>query len=175
MHRSILASTTCLFRVNDKPHTSSLQGSSGLHQGWILGMSKTNNPVGHGGSLISALLLLEDMFSFAVLLNNGRTDPTARHRVCNQGMASTCFKDWSNSKNDWKMKLWHFGFCNGYFFDAYPNELELSILEHLSKMPHSSLRGNMDTFKRRRETEIKHGRVAMYATMGCMSACLPFQ
>ncbi|CAK9017294.1 unnamed protein product [Durusdinium trenchii] len=26
--------------------------------------------------------------------------------------------------------------------------------------------GNMETFKRRRETEIKHGRVAMYATMG---------
>ncbi|CAK9071022.1 unnamed protein product [Durusdinium trenchii] len=25
---------------------------------------------------------------------------------------------------------------------------------------------NMETFKRRRETEIKHGRVAMYATMG---------
>jgi len=26
--------------------------------------------------------------------------------------------------------------------------------------------GNVDTFKRRRETEIKHGRVSMYATMG---------
>ena len=27
--------------------------------------------------------------------------------------------------------------------------------------------GDITTFKRRRETEIKHGRVAMYATMGC--------
>ena len=27
--------------------------------------------------------------------------------------------------------------------------------------------GDAETFKRRRETEIKHGRVAMYATMGC--------
>ena len=27
----------------------------------------------------------------------------------------------------------------------------------------------METFKRRRETEIKHGRVAMYATMGCLA------
>ena len=30
-------------------------------------------------------------------------------------------------------------------------------------------RGNTETFKRRRETEIKHGRVAMYATMGCLA------
>eukprot|EP00438_Fugacium_kawagutii_P011196 Skav223472 [mRNA] locus=scaffold2550:121309:123641:+ [translate_table: standard] len=29
--------------------------------------------------------------------------------------------------------------------------------------------GDIETFKRRRETEIKHGRVAMYATIGFLS------
>jgi hypothetical protein len=29
-------------------------------------------------------------------------------------------------------------------------------------------KGDMETFKRRRETEIKHGRVAMYATTGSL-------
>ena len=41
--------------------------------------------------------------------------------------------------------------------------------ELLCNLKLTQCRGNTETFKRRRETEIKHGRVAMYATMGLLT------
>ena len=89
-------------------------------------------------------------------LNNGRLAMMAIIGMFYQdGLTGSAWGDWANYADSPLTP-----------FRAFEDELGVQAPVGFWDPVGYTRDGNMETFKRRRETEIKHGRVAMYATMG---------